>query len=77
MNVQSVRAGCFWGVEHLFKQLPGVVYTQVGYIGGHIQYPTYNQVCCSQTGHLEAVRVIFDTKFLSYGDVCRHFFKNT
>lgn len=67
--------GCFWGVEHLFKKLPGVVLTEVGYIGGHTDNPSYQQVCTKTTGHTEAVRVVFDKNITSYTDVAHYFFE--
>lgn len=70
-----VAGGCFWGVEYLFQQLPGVLLTEVGYTGGHAAYPTYNQVCTHQTGHVEALRVVFDSEKLSYKDVIKYFFE--
>jgi peptide-methionine (S)-S-oxide reductase len=59
-------AGCFWGVEETFRQVKGVVDTDVGFIGGTVPNPSYKQVCRTDTGHAEAVRVIFDSSVVSY-----------
>ncbi|MFD1913111.1 peptide-methionine (S)-S-oxide reductase MsrA [Halodurantibacterium flavum] len=68
--------GCFWGVERVFWQLPGVWLTVVGYAGGFTPNPTYEEVCTGQTGHNEVVRVIYDPARISYEDLLRVFWEN-
>ena len=62
-------AGCFWQVEAAFQDLPGVVDTAVGYEGGHVDNPTYEQVCSGTTGHVEVCQVTFDPSKVSYEDL--------
>src|SRR5262245_54364260 len=69
-------AGCFWGVEAAFRQLPGVVATQVGYSGGETANPTYRDVCSHTTGHAEVVEVEYDPARLTYDDLLRVFWEN-
>lgn len=68
--------GCFWGVERLFWQLPGVWLTMAGYAAGHTPNPTYQEVCSGLTGHNEVVRVIFDPKVIPYEGLLRTFWEN-
>lgn len=68
-------AGCFWGVQFYFDQIPGVTKSIVGYTGGHTENPTYEEVCTHTTGHVEAVLLDFDPSQVSYETLCRQFFR--
>jgi methionine-S-sulfoxide reductase len=68
-------AGCFWGVQYYFDQVPGVVRTTVGYSGGHMQNPTYEDVCTHTTGHAEVVLIEFDPAQVTYETLVRQFFR--
>ncbi|KGP64025.1 methionine sulfoxide reductase [Legionella norrlandica] len=70
-----LAGGCFWGVEYYFKQMPGVLKVESGYTGGHVLEPSYEQVCTGNTGHYEAVRVVYDSEKTNYHYVIKRFFE--
>ena len=71
--IATFAAGCFWGVELEFQRLPGVVATSVGYVQGHKQKPTYEEVSAATSGHTEAVQLIYDPGVISYARLCEAF----
>ncbi|MCM2389269.1 peptide-methionine (S)-S-oxide reductase MsrA [Streptomyces albipurpureus] len=76
LEVADFGLGCFWGAERKFWQTPGVWTTLVGYQGGITPHPTYEEACSGQTGHTEAVRVVFDPSVVSYEQLLKVFWEN-
>ncbi len=74
-EMATFAAGCFWGVEAAFSKIDGVKSTTVGYTGGHLQDPTYQQVCSDKTGHAEAVQITYDPEVVSYEELLEVFWK--
>ncbi len=74
MEQATFGAGCFWGVESAFRQIPGVIDAKVGYEGGTLPNPTYKDVCSNKTGHAEVVQITFDPKRVSYEALLAAFF---
>lgn len=73
MKKATFGAGCFWGVEASFMKLKGVISTKVGYMGGNVKNPTYEQVCTNKTGHIEVVQLGYDPNIISYKELLDHF----
>lgn len=74
-EIAVLAGGCFWGMEGIIRDIPGVVDTQVGYTGGNVSKPTYPDVKTGSTGHAEAIQIIFDPKKLSFEDLLSWFFR--
>jgi len=77
MNLQSAyfAGGCFWGVEYYFEKLEGVKAAISGYMGGHINNPSYKEVCSGRTGHLEVVRIDYDSDIVTFEELTELFFE--
>lgn len=75
METATLAGGCFWGMEELIGELPGVIETEVGYSGGTTKNPTYPEVKKGNTGHAEAIQIQFDPSNISYEDLLQFFFK--
>lgn len=76
LSAVVLAGGCFWGIEEIFWQVPGVYTTAVGYAGGYTPNPTYNEVCTAHTGHTEAVLVVFDPDVIDLEGVLRIFWES-
>lgn len=76
MQFATFGAGCFWGVEETFRKIPGVISTAVGYMGGQMEHPTYQDVCTDRTGHAEVVHIEFDPTQVSYEQLLDVFWKS-
>ncbi len=76
MEKATFGAGCFWGVEAAFRRVPGVIATAVGYMGGKMKNPAYEDVCTDETGHAEVVEVNYDSARASYEDLLQVFWTN-
>lgn len=68
-------SGCFWGTEYYFQKLRGVSQTTVGFMGGHVDKPSYKDVCTGETGHLEVTAITYDPKMVSYDELVKYFFE--
>ena len=73
MKKATFGAGCFWGVENSFMKLKGVISTKVGYMGGNLDNPNYEQVCTDKTGHVEVVQLEYSPEIISYGELLENF----
>ena len=69
----TLGAGCFWCIEACYKDLEGVIDVYPGYAGGHVEFPTYKDVCNETTGHAEVARVVFDDEHVSFDEILRVF----
>ena len=75
MERAVLAGGCFWGMEDLIRKIPGVQKTRVGYTGGHLKNPTYQDVCTETTGHAEAIEIFFDPSKVTFRRLLEFFFQ--
>jgi len=73
MKKALIGAGCFWGIQELYRKLDGVINTEVGYSGGHTNNPTYEEVCTGNTNHAEVVKIDFDENKISFLEILNYF----
>lgn len=74
-EIATLAGGCFWGVEELVRKLPGVIDTTVGYTGGTLKNPTYQDVKTGRTGHAESLQITFDPEKISYDEILDYFYR--
>lgn len=74
METATLAGGCFWCTEAVFDDVIGVQSVESGYIGGHVENPSYKRVCDGDTGHAEAIRIVFDSEVIAYGELLDIFF---
>jgi len=75
MNIATLGAGCFWCIEAILLNVPGIISIDVGYTGGHVDNPTYKMICEGSTGHAEVAQITFDSQQLTYEDLLLIFFE--
>ena len=75
MNIATLGAGCFWCIEAILLNVPGIISIDVGYTGGHVDNPTYKMICEGNTGHAEVAQITFDNQQLTYEDLLLIFFE--
>jgi methionine-S-sulfoxide reductase len=71
----TLAGGCFWGMEDILRKIPGILSTTVGYTGGKTKNPTYKDVCTGETGHAEAIEIIFDADKIKFEEILDYFFR--
>ncbi len=74
VEVATLGGGCFWCLEAVYQEMKGVLKVESGYAGGHVQHPTYREVCTGTTGHAEVVQITYDPQVTSYADILEVFF---
>ena len=74
-EIATLAGGCFWGMEDILREIPGILNTTVGYTGGQAKNPTYKDVCTGKTGHAEAIEVTFDSEKIKFEEILNYFFR--